>query len=82
MKLAVCQESSPAEDAAGALARMRRRASAAAEAGAALVIFPEMFLTGYNIGDAVFSLAEPADGPSAAAVESIARASYRAATTR
>jgi predicted amidohydrolase len=52
---------------------MRRQASAAAEAGAALSIFPEMFLTGYNIGDAVFGLAEPADGPSAAAVESIAR---------
>jgi predicted amidohydrolase len=32
-----------------------------------------MFLTGYNLGDAVFCLAEPADGPSAAAVESIAR---------
>ncbi|MCK7505447.1 MAG: hypothetical protein MZV70_16105 [Desulfobacterales bacterium] len=45
---------------------------AAAEAGAGLVIFPEMFLTGYNIGDAVFNLAEPADGPSAAAVAAIA----------
>jgi len=32
-----------------------------------------MFLTGYNIGDAVFELAEPADGPSAAAVAKIAR---------
>jgi predicted amidohydrolase len=31
-----------------------------------------MFLTGYNIGDAVFELAEPADGPSAAAVAEIA----------
>jgi predicted amidohydrolase len=52
---------------------MRRQAQAAAEAKADLVIFPEMFLTGYNIGDAVFSLAEPADGPSAAAVATIAR---------
>ncbi len=73
MKLAVCQEQGSAGDAAGALARMRRQALAAAEAAAALVIFPEMFLTGYNIGEAVFSLAEPADGPSAAAVEKIAR---------
>jgi predicted amidohydrolase len=32
-----------------------------------------MFLTGYNIGDAGFTLSEPADGPSAAAVENIAR---------
>jgi predicted amidohydrolase len=75
MKLAVCQESSPAEGTAWALARMKHQASAAAEAGAGLAIFPELFLTGYNIGDAVFSLAEPADGPSAAAVEKIARAS-------
>ena len=73
MKLIVCQESSPAKDIAGALARMKRQVLAAAEAAAALVIFPEMFLTGYNIGDAVFSLAEPADGPSAAAAEQIAR---------
>jgi predicted amidohydrolase len=73
MKLAVCQESSPAEGTAEALARMKHQASAAAEAGAGLAIFPELFLTGYNIGDAVFSLAEPADGPSAAAVEKIAR---------
>jgi predicted amidohydrolase len=52
---------------------MRRRALEAAEAGTGLVIFPEMFLTGYNIGEAVFKLAEPADGLSAAAVATIAR---------
>jgi len=73
VKIAVCQESSPSEDVAGAIASIRRQASAAAAAKAGLVIFPEMFLTGYNIGEAVFSLAEPADGPSATAVEAIAR---------
>jgi predicted amidohydrolase len=52
---------------------MRCQAEVAAEAGAGLAIFPELFLTGYNIGEAVFSLAEPADGPSAAAAEKIAR---------
>jgi predicted amidohydrolase len=52
---------------------MHRTAAAAADRGAGLVIFPEMFLTGYNIGDAVFRLAEPADGPSAAAAVQIAR---------
>jgi predicted amidohydrolase len=52
---------------------MRHQALAASAARADLVIFPEMFLTGYNIGDTVFSLAEPADGPSAAAVATIAR---------
>lgn len=45
-----------------------------AAAGADLVVTPEMFLTGYAIGaDAVRALAEPADGPSAAAVAALAR---------
>jgi predicted amidohydrolase len=75
VKLVVCQEMSPAGSVAGALELMQRQALRAAAAQARLAIFPEMFLTGYNIGDAVFDLAEPADGPSAAAVESIARES-------
>ena len=73
MKIAVCQGISPGGDVAVALEQIRCQALTASEAQAGLVIFPEMFLTGYNIGDAVFSLAEPADGPSAAAVENIAR---------
>jgi predicted amidohydrolase len=32
---------------------IRSSAFLAAEQGADLIIFPEMFLTGYNIGDAV-----------------------------
>ena len=32
-----------------------------------------MFLTGYNIGDAVFDLAEPADGPASQKAAAIAR---------
>ena len=73
MRLAVCQEKSPAGEVPGALELLRCRTSAAAEAGACLVIFPEMFLTGYNIGEEVFKLAEPVEGPSAAAVAKIAR---------
>jgi len=72
VKVAVCQEKSPSGGVADALERIRHRALAAAAAQAGLLIFPEMFLTGYNIGDAVFELAEPADGPSAAAVAKIA----------
>ncbi|MBH0242985.1 hypothetical protein I3W98_09390, partial [Streptomyces cavourensis] len=45
-------------------------AARAAAAGARLLVAPELFLTGYAIGDAVPELAEPADGPGA-------RASYR-----
>jgi predicted amidohydrolase len=72
-RTAVYQGNSLHADIAGSLDVMRRAATIAAVQGAGLVIFPEMFLTGYNIGDAVFSLAETADGPSAAAVAGIAR---------
>ncbi|MFD8648943.1 carbon-nitrogen hydrolase family protein [Streptomyces mirabilis] len=44
----------------------------AAAAGAGLVAAPEMFLTGYAIGDDIARLAEPADGDSADAVAEIA----------
>ncbi|MFE5189787.1 carbon-nitrogen hydrolase family protein [Streptomyces sp. NPDC056628] len=43
-------------------------AGRAAAAGAGLLVTPEMFLTGYAIGDAVARLAEPADGAYADAV--------------
>jgi predicted amidohydrolase len=43
-------------------------ADRAAAAGAGLLVTPEMFLTGYAIGDDVARLAEPADGDCAATV--------------
>ncbi|MFD5538229.1 carbon-nitrogen hydrolase family protein [Streptomyces sp. NPDC127079] len=47
-------------------------AGRAAAAGAALLVTPEMFLTGYAIGDGVGRLAEPADGDSADTVAELA----------
>ncbi|MER6626696.1 carbon-nitrogen hydrolase family protein [Streptomyces sp. NPDC000987] len=47
-------------------------AGRAAAAGAGLLAAPEMFLTGYAIGDDIARLAEPTDGASAAAVAGIA----------
>ncbi|MET9086612.1 carbon-nitrogen hydrolase family protein [Streptomyces sp. NPDC004237] len=47
-------------------------AGRAAAAGAALLVAPEMFLTGYAIGDDIARLAEPADGDSADAVAELA----------
>ncbi|MFE4818507.1 carbon-nitrogen hydrolase family protein [Streptomyces sp. NPDC056704] len=47
-------------------------AGRAAAAGAGLVAAPEMFLTGYAIGDDIARLAEPADGDWADAVAEIA----------
>jgi 5-aminopentanamidase len=73
MKIAVCQAEGVNGDVAKALGLVRWQAEVAASRGASLVVFPEMFLTGYAIGDKVFKLAEPADGPSAAAVAAISR---------
>ncbi|MFD3655917.1 carbon-nitrogen hydrolase family protein [Streptomyces sp. NPDC058620] len=47
-------------------------AGRAAAAGAQLLVCPEMFLTGYAIGDDVPRLAEASDGPGAQAVADIA----------
>ncbi|MEU6284114.1 carbon-nitrogen hydrolase family protein [Streptomyces sp. NPDC047028] len=47
-------------------------AARAAAGGAALLAAPEMFLTGYAIGDDIARLAEPADGDSADAIAEIA----------
>jgi 5-aminopentanamidase len=56
------------------LERMARAAEHASAEGVALLICPEMYLTGYNIGtDAARRLAEPSDGPSAHAVAEMAR---------
>jgi predicted amidohydrolase len=52
---------------------IRHSASAAAGQGAKLIIFPELFLTGYNIGSAVIDLAEPAKGQAARKASDIAR---------
>ena len=56
------------------IAVMERAAHAAAAAGSRLIVFPELFLTGYNIGrQALHELAEPVDGPSVGAIAGIAR---------
>ncbi|WP_327313780.1 carbon-nitrogen hydrolase family protein [Streptomyces sp. NBC_01235] len=47
-------------------------ADRAAAAGAGLLVAPEMFLTGYAIGDDIARLAEPADGDFADAIAQIA----------
>jgi predicted amidohydrolase len=58
----------------GNLMRLARQAQAAALEGAQLLVCPEMFLTGYNIGrDAANRLAQPRDGLAAAQVAAIAQ---------
>ncbi|GAA3631328.1 carbon-nitrogen hydrolase family protein [Streptomyces chitinivorans] len=57
---------------ADSLAALDRAAREAAAGGARLLVASEMYLTGYAIGERVAELAEPADGPGAAAVSRIA----------
>jgi 5-aminopentanamidase len=72
MKLALAQRRGTLGDVAANLAEIRRIAGEAAEAGAHVVVFPEAFLTGYNLGERVAALAEPQDGPSLAELRAIA----------
>jgi nitrilase len=73
MKLALWQTAGFPADIGANLAALSKTAGAAASAGASLLLCPECWLCGYNIGDEVAALAEPRDGSSAQAICAIAR---------
>src|SRR5919106_2196098 len=68
MRLAVYQGPGASGDVPGNLAIIRRVAAHAAAEGASLVVFPELFTTGYNLGTRLRELAEPLSGPSLEAI--------------
>ncbi|GAA4793149.1 carbon-nitrogen hydrolase family protein [Streptomyces ziwulingensis] len=68
MRTALLQSSGRPGRPAENLKVLDEAAGRAAAAGAGLLVAPEMFLTGYAIGDGVARLAEPADGDAADAV--------------
>lgn len=72
LRTALLQSSGRPGHVAGNLAALDDAARRAADAGARLLVAPELFLTGYAIGADVSRLAEPADGPSAEAVAATA----------
>jgi predicted amidohydrolase len=72
LRTALLQSSGRPGSVAENLKVLDEAAGRAARAGAGLLVCPELFLTGYAIGDDVPVLAEPADGPGAAAVAGIA----------
>jgi nitrilase len=74
MKLALWQTRGFAADVAANLAALEHTARQASAAGAALLLCPECWLAGYNIGAAVGRLAEQAQGPSAQHIAQIASA--------
>ncbi|MFF6786746.1 nitrilase-related carbon-nitrogen hydrolase [Streptomyces sp. NPDC012510] len=72
MRTALLQSSGRPGSVVGNLKVLDEAAGRAAAAGAGLLVAPEMFLTGYAIGDDIARLAEAADGDSAGAVADIA----------
>lgn len=75
MHVALYQCPPLALDVDGNLLRLEQQARAAARQGAQLLVCPEMFLTGYNIGaQAAARLAQARDGRAAAQVAAIAQA--------
>ncbi|MER7953594.1 carbon-nitrogen hydrolase family protein [Streptomyces sp. NPDC056470] len=72
LRTALLQSSGELGDVAANLKILDEAAARAAEAGAGLLLAPELFLTGYAIGADMARLAEPADGPSARAVAAVA----------
>lgn len=72
LRTALLQSSGRPGSVAGNLKVLDEAAARAAASGAQLLACPEMFLTGYAIGDEVPVLAEPAEGPGACSVAEIA----------
>ena len=72
MKLAIFQGQSIVSDVESNLQKMAGVINAAAAQGADIIVFPELFLTGYNMKNKTSSLAEPVDGPSSATIKKMA----------
>ncbi|WP_157016061.1 carbon-nitrogen hydrolase family protein [Mesorhizobium xinjiangense] len=71
-RIALVQMQAKAGDVSANLARIAGAARQTAEAGASLLVAPELALTGYGAGDAIARLAEPTDGAMIGALEAIA----------
>lgn len=74
MRLAALQMQATPGDVAANLARIGAAAERAAAAGAALLVAPELAVTGYGAGDAFDELAEPAEGAAVASLAELAAA--------
>jgi predicted amidohydrolase len=74
IKLALAQVCSKRENKDENIAKIQEIAANAKAQGADLVIFPELFLTGYVVRDQIYELAETIPGTSTCRIEQIAKA--------
>jgi predicted amidohydrolase len=73
MRISVFQSPSGSLGVAERLERLSLAMASAASDGAGLLICPELYMSGYNIGKALVERAEPANGPFAVSVADLAR---------
>jgi nitrilase len=73
MRIGVWQTEGISGDPAANVARLAAVLTQAQAQGVRLLVTPELWTTGYNAPDAIRSFAEPADGPSFAAISALAR---------
>ncbi len=73
IKLALAQMNSKRENKAANFAKLQESVIKAKTQGVDLVVFPEMFLTGYLVRDQIYELAEPIPGPSTEKVVQVAK---------
>jgi 5-aminopentanamidase len=81
MKALICQSTPDFGDVAANLSTVERCCASASMLEVDVAVFPEMFLTGYNLGNKVAELAEAVDGPSMKRLSEIARQSRIAIVT-
>ena len=73
IRLSALQMQTAGADPAANLARIEAAAHEAAQAGATLLVTPELGITSYGGGESILALAEPADGAIATRLAEIAR---------
>lgn len=73
MKIMLCQQAATYADKVANLATIERLAAGAKAFDVDVLIFPELFLTGYHLKNQLKLLAEPIDGPSITRIRQIAR---------
>ena len=72
-RIAIVQDDCFLSEKAQNIAKASGLIKSAAEQNARLVLFPEMHLTGYALGDDIHQLAEPVSGPGVAALAQLAK---------